>query len=262
MQPIKHRKPTANFGLDKYIHCIIGRNIRVNDANIPIRKIIPPTHLTSLDFFFGNPFTIINLATGKKMPYKKSGIRGCRTFNQCAIEFNKPFSSISIKFTPTGLYNLLGIEMHTITNTDYSCKALAIPVCIDNIHKKLEQQTDFEQQAQIVEESFKDAFCKKNKEAILGSYHNFLEGTETERLYLSTRQAERLFLKEVGLSPKSYSNLRRFSNLLKAKKFNPQQNWTSLAHEFGYFDQSHFIKAFHTFLGITPRQFNMEVFAL
>ncbi|MBK7099653.1 MAG: hypothetical protein IPH58_16785 [Sphingobacteriales bacterium] len=35
-----------------------------------------------------------------------------------------------------------------------------------------------------------------------------------------------------------------------------------MAHEHGYFDQAHLIKAFYSFLGMTPSLFSLEAFAI
>ena len=71
---------------------------------------------------------------------------------------------------------------------------------------------------------------------------------------LSTRQFERRFVDYAGFTPKFYSRLIRFQAAVK--KFGG--NFTSLtdvAHECGYYDQSHFIREFKEFSGYTPATF-------
>ena len=255
-------KTFTHSGLEPYISCIVFRKVQVKELQGLVQKIMPPNPLTAMDFFFGHPFKTIDLISGKEVPYKTSAIRGCRIKSKHLIEFNRPFSSISIKFTPTGLYNLLGIEMCKLTDADIPCSSLSLPFDVEQIYKQLNQQNDPDRQLTILEENLQHAFCWKNKKARLNE--SFYPTTEpgVPQTFLSPRQQERLFLREVGLSPKLYSRLQKFTSLLKYKKLNPDKKWTSLAHEFGYFDQPHLIRAFHFFLGIAPTQFNAVAYAL
>lgn len=68
---------------------------------------------------------------------------------------------------------------------------------------------------------------------------------------LSERSLERSFRQYLGLSPKEYLRHLRF---LKLIQINPELNrsGTDLTYELGYFDQSHFIREFKHFTGMTP----------
>jgi AraC-like DNA-binding protein len=77
----------------------------------------------------------------------------------------------------------------------------------------------------------------------------------------TTRYLEKLFLENVGLSPKLLSRVIQFQNALKLLK----NNSTSLTHlglEAGYFDQSHFIRNFRDFADCTPSQYIKEQFPM
>lgn len=63
------------------------------------------------------------------------------------------------------------------------------------------------------------------------------------------------FKKYVGLTPKYYQRILRFNDLLKRLQSEDKICWTEIAHDCGYFDQSHFIKEFKHFSGFNPRQF-------
>ena len=55
------------------------------------------------------------------------------------------------------------------------------------------------------------------------------------------------FKKYVGLTPKYYQRILRFNDLLQKLHDNNEISWTDIAHDCGYFDQSHFIKEFKHF---------------
>lgn len=63
------------------------------------------------------------------------------------------------------------------------------------------------------------------------------------------------FKKYVGLTPKYYQRILRFNDLLKRLQNKDEVSWTEIAHDCGYFDQSHFIKEFKHFSGFNPREY-------
>lgn len=248
--------------MEKHIDSLVFREVEPESPVLPIYKIIPPNHFTSLDFFFGHPFKTIDLKNGKEVPYKTTAIRGCRTTAKYAIEFDKPFASFSIKFTPTGLYNLLGMDLEHFTDADISCLLLKLPFDINELYKKIERAINPAERVAIIENTFSEILLSRSpKSRLSGLITNTSNGNKPQ-IFLSERQQQRLYRQEVGLSPKSFSNLQRFSSLLRSKKQNETKSWTALAHEFGYYDQAHFIKAFYSFLGIMPSLFHVANYAL
>ena len=67
---------------------------------------------------------------------------------------------------------------------------------------------------------------------------------------LSTRQFDRKFKEYAGFSPKTYMRLVRLSNALKQQGNN--KSLGRIAHECGYYDQSHFIHDVKAFTGYHP----------
>lgn len=262
MSTITLIKTPAQLLLSKYIICYVYRNIIIDNREQSVKKIMPPNPVASLDFFFGHPFKTIDFKAGVEIPYKTTAIRGCRTSGKFAIEIKKSFSSFSIKFTPTGLYSILGMDMSQLTDGDIACVPLKDHVDLNLIHTQIKQCENQNQRIEVVEKLILTLLSKQTRKARLIPEETLFEDNSNQPIFLSARQQQRLFKKEIGLSPKSFYNLKRFSNLLKAKKMNIDDNWTSLAYKFGYFDQSHLIKDFHTFLGIAPSGFNSETYAI
>ena len=80
-------------------------------------------------------------------------------------------------------------------------------------------------------------------------------GRLTGRACYSDRHVRRLFLKYVGISPKLLGDIIRHQKSLRRLNLNPALNMAGLAYDQGYSDQSHFIRHFKRFQGITPSQF-------
>jgi AraC-like DNA-binding protein len=76
------------------------------------------------------------------------------------------------------------------------------------------------------------------------------------RYGITSRYLQKLFLQYTGLTPKLYSKINRFQNSLTlvTKK---DISLTAVAYSCGYFDQSHFIREFKSFTGLTPSSYSI-----
>ena len=63
------------------------------------------------------------------------------------------------------------------------------------------------------------------------------------------------FKKHFGLTPKVFHRIFRFNKILLQIQNKNLLNWSDIAYEFGYSDQSHFIKEFKEFSGFNPQEF-------
>lgn len=68
---------------------------------------------------------------------------------------------------------------------------------------------------------------------------------------ITSRHLHKLVYQHTGLSPKSFDKIHRFKTSLKLIGEN-KLPLTSIAYDAGYFDQSHFIRDFKSFTGLTP----------
>lgn len=68
---------------------------------------------------------------------------------------------------------------------------------------------------------------------------------------ITSRYLHKLIYQHTGLSPTSFNKINRFQFSLKLIAKN-EMPLTSVAYSSGYFDQSHFIRDFKSFTGVTP----------
>ena len=71
---------------------------------------------------------------------------------------------------------------------------------------------------------------------------------------ISARQLRRLFAFYIGDTAKTFSKVVRFQNILRAKPSLQSLKQNKLFFDTGYYDQSHFIKDFKNFYGVTPNR--------
>ncbi len=91
------------------------------------------------------------------------------------------------------------------------------------------------------------------------SKDDFLENINSvaSQYGISSRYLQKIFLNYSGLSPNLFSKIARFQKSIHLVAGNAS-SLTSIAHQCGYFDQSHFIKDFKFFTGSTPSRFAPE----
>ena len=78
---------------------------------------------------------------------------------------------------------------------------------------------------------------------------------DAKEINISKRRLEQRFQKEIGISQKLYLRTIRINKVINHIRANENIKLTQVAYQFGYFDQSHFIRDFKSFTGQSPRQF-------
>jgi AraC-like DNA-binding protein len=82
---------------------------------------------------------------------------------------------------------------------------------------------------------------------------HFTHTTLSRKLQVGERQLQRMFKDNLGLSPKSYFRIMRFRRAIDSVNARKKEvDWLELTHTLGYTDQSHFIRDFKQYAGVTP----------
>nr|WP_314495947.1 AraC family transcriptional regulator [uncultured Chryseobacterium sp.] len=91
---------------------------------------------------------------------------------------------------------------------------------------------------------------------IFRNYENFSVTDLSEDLGISRQHLNRNFRSQLGVSVKKFHEIVVFRMTVNHKLFeNPGRNFTELAHEFNYNDQSHLNKAYKNFTENSPKSF-------
>jgi AraC-like DNA-binding protein len=72
---------------------------------------------------------------------------------------------------------------------------------------------------------------------------------------LGYKQFKRLFAEYVGLNPKEFIQINRFSKTLRLLQTSSATSLSEIANKCGYYDKSHLIRDVKSFSGYTPNQF-------
>ncbi|MBZ2188999.1 AraC family transcriptional regulator [Alcanivorax sp. JB21] len=74
-------------------------------------------------------------------------------------------------------------------------------------------------------------------------------------LGLGQRRFQQIFTETVGVPPKVFARIQRFSNLLYRTTNLQEADWSLLALDNGYYDQAHLIREFRALSGMTPEAY-------
>lgn len=77
----------------------------------------------------------------------------------------------------------------------------------------------------------------------------------TDQFQMSKRTLQRIFKKYVGVSPKWVIQRYRLHEAAEKLASGETKNWSQLALDLGYYDQSHFIRDFKQIVGKTPADY-------
>lgn len=75
------------------------------------------------------------------------------------------------------------------------------------------------------------------------------------KLGISQKHLISMFSNKVGLAPKAFSRISKFQKVIHQLESIKRIEWTWIATDCGYYDQSHFIKEFSEFSGVNPSEY-------
>jgi len=182
----------------------------------------------------------------------------CKKF--ISFELPNQFHYVGVRFLPTMFPQIFGINASELSNQFSELKNV-VPQTSNFITSNFKSGQDKENIRNLLDEYFLDKineaqFDDDNRlydalDAILTNFGMINIETDIQTGF-SPRQLRRVFNHYVGTTPKFFSKVVRFQNILKAKPSKQSLRQNKLFYDVGYFDQSHFIKEFKNFYGVTP----------
>ena len=181
---------------------------------------------------------------------------------------NSPLESVGVIFKPFGAYRLLGVPHHLIKDNFLEFKSVFSNE-VNDIFNKMEDQSENPEkiihllQTWLLEQLDKLNNISTNKIANACSILkdlpvNISIGEIAKKIAIPKRTLEHIFREQVGISPKTFHRICRFTKIQELFSYNDTHDWQELVYNFGYFDQTHFIKEFKKFSGYTPTQFHFR----
>ncbi|MCZ4223616.1 AraC family transcriptional regulator [Pedobacter rhodius] len=184
----------------------------------------------------------------------------CKKYTE--FELEDRFHYVGIRFLPTMFPALFKINAIDLSNRSQNLDAV-VPQIAKFIYNNFSaHQTEYQVKLRL-DKYFLNHIKEINLEYDNRLYHaidiilkNFgvLNIEKDLDVGLSTRQLRRLFEFYIGDTQKTFSQVVRFQNILKAKPSSQSLKQNKLFLDNGYYDQAHFIKNFKNLYGVTPNK--------
>ncbi len=159
----------------------------------------------------------------------------------------KSFFNVTAKEINDGCYDLQQLE-----NARETIKKLGKTL---NCEKRIEILSTLLFDIFKVKKELLDFQIRQAIQIIIDNKGKISIGKICNEINITERTFERRFIKEVGISPKQFSNIVQFQLSLEQLTLKDFTKLTDVVYKNGYADQSHFIKIFKAFTGKTPKKF-------
>lgn len=184
------------------------------------------------------------------------------------LDLSGDLSATGICFYPHALKRLFGLNATLLTD---SCAGINELYGHASLSDQL-SETEAPQERIRLLSDFLLAELKKRKtghkemdhalELILNSKGGIPVKSLCEKVYLTERTFERRFKEYVGISPKLFSRICRFQSSLKQFQGKDYQRFSDIVFANDYADQSHVIRSFKEFAGLSPHQLQKQPVAV
>lgn len=218
----------------------------------------PPTPFQSLMFYCNNPVSMSPVDYNRFEEQPLIVVIGPQ-FSRVNVKVHRVIRAIRVDFCPGGMYRMLGITMHTLFDKGFDALDI-FGAEMKQIQEQLQHISELED-GRIIVENFLLKQVTKLKPAMPFD-HAMIALLKTNGAMtmekaaslscLSLKQFERKSQERIGMNPKTFARILRFSHAYRMHEATPALSWTAIAHAAGYFDQMHMIRDFKVFAGVNP----------
>src|SRR5687767_2219468 len=219
----------------------------------------PPTPHQSIIFYGEHPIQMQKVGHDQFNVQPAIVIIGPQ-YSRVNIKVTRIIKAVRVDFHPSGLHRLLGLPMKELFDDGFDALDI-LGNEMSQLNERLVNLQDLAARQVIVEEYFLRKI-KRLKECspfdhalreLVRSDGNLPIHQVASLACLSVRQLERKFSERIGMPPKVFARIARFSKAYRLRESRSDYTWSTIAHEAGYFDQMHFIRDFKEFAGVNPK---------
>ena len=224
------------------------------EVNLTPSRIVP-TGTVEILFYYRNRIT--HLEKSEVIPMPRSYVTGQRRKPILAVVADR-VGIVIVSLYPWGLSPLFR-ESIEAPDCILDLRLIVDECRISELEEKLFLASNSEQRVCLVESFIINhrANRKFDKRIAIASQLLVQNGSAlsvseiARRLSLSERHLSRLFMSEIGLSPKMFSRIMRFQRAVQLRRRH-EMPWAAVATECGYSDQAHLIHEIRHFSGKSP----------
>jgi AraC-like DNA-binding protein len=238
---------------------------------LPREKILPLPGL-DLKINFGGGFQVYD--ADQIEPFTtltESWVLGLWTTSHI-VDWPEDLQYVGVNFKPGGAYPFLGVQLSELQNQIVSLDAIW-GTCAAELRERLYAAPTIQARFALLEQFLLARLCDtapvvrcrgtpaglkvvQCAVAEIARQHGSLSIRElSESMGMSQKHLIVQFKQMVGCTPKDLGRLYRFGDILASIDPTQPVDWTVVAHQFYFHDQSHFIRDFREFSGHTPSDY-------
>ncbi len=176
------------------------------------------------------------------------------------FEFEEMFTSFCIKLQPWMNASFISIEESKVLNLNTYFNNAA-----DQLHHNIFKSASIDEMIEHAERFLLSLTVPKKEEEvdviknicnlIYEKSGNITVQEISDKYGIYRQKLNAIFKKEVKYTLKTFINNIRIRSCLAHKFKNPNLTLTEIAHQYGFYDQAHFIRSFKKACGITPSEY-------
>lgn len=240
-------------------HYMVAHVQYAEDAR-PVVKPFPPAPEQCLYFYPRGPVWNYHHGLGRDILSPESIVVGPQV-TRVDLRFSPDHLVLCVAFRPGGLHRLLGTPMTELFDESVESELLFGPAVRQVCEQLRDPSATYDQligqvEAFLLRQARRVRVAQRPIDAVLP----LLMGPGpvpsldwlADAACLSARQFERNCQERLGLSPKLFARISRFSRAFRLKDHHPDLDWLSVALQTGYTDYRHLVRDCREFAGVTP----------
>ncbi len=238
-------------------------NLSTVEALLPegVNEVVTPypaTPFQSLFFYCDNPVSMSRSGTGNFDPQPYIVLTGPQ-YSRVNVKVNSYLKAIRVDFLPGGMFRMLGIPMNELFDGGFDALDF-FGAKMKTLMEELQNILNLEDGKNIVEKFLLQQSTSLKQilpfdyaiRILLNNDGNISIDKLASLSCLSMKQFERQCKEKIGMNPKMYARILRFSKAYRLHENSPKLSWTKIAYEAGFYDQMHMIRDFKIFAGVNP----------
>ncbi len=179
------------------------------------------------------------------------------------IPSGKESEMLIVQFKKGKAFPFLSEPMQNLTNYVVDAE-LVLKSEILNIRERLLESKTNEKKFQILEENLLQCYLNQLREnpfvdfaisKILSCPNQISIKEISKNVGYSHKHVCKIFKENVGVTPKTFLKIIRFQKAIQQIEQQRFVDWSAIAYDCGFYDQSHFIADFKVFSGFTPTEY-------
>ncbi|QDU10377.1 helix-turn-helix domain-containing protein [Gimesia aquarii] len=180
-----------------------------------------------------------------------------------ALDTSESSPTVGVHFRPGGASLILGVPLSELMDQHCGLEELWGRQAVE-IWERLMEAPSTTSRFSVLEQFLLDRLTQPPHDypAIMSAIQQFSASSAmvgvrevSDSMGYPAKRFIRLFHDYAGLTPKLFGRIQRFQSVLDQIVAGKTLKWTSIALDCGYYDQSHLIRDFRAFSGVTPEEY-------